>query len=397
MPGGRRLSRRRAALATNLAVAFAGIALIALAGAAGQGWADRHFLPTFAWSRGFQIGLIDALRIVLALVGLLLILFVRPHVARGVRAGRGGRMLVSTLSASLAIVAAVAATEGILHTRTWRATQEHWGSKEPQRQRDDLLGWTFVPNHHGTAEVDGRQIDYATDRFGYRVPAAGAQTDLAAPTIVFAGESIIHGYGLQWPETIAAQVHAMTGLAVANIAVNAHGTDQTYMRLRRELPRFAHPVAVVIPFLPVLLDRNLDQDRPYLDADLRWHAAHPPELRLVELARRILRYRSEDAIAEGVATTQALLRASIALARSRGATPLIVVPELQPEDPTEAAIRRSVLDEAHLPYLLVPLDASWRLAVDRHPNPRGARAIAMAIARALAAARPGGGAARPAG
>jgi hypothetical protein len=42
-----------------------------------------------------------------------------------------------------------------------------------------------------------------------------------------------------------------------------------------------------------------------------------------------------------------------------------------------------VLDEAHIPYLLVPLNAGWRLQVDRHPSARGAEAIAAAIARAL--------------
>ena len=383
MPGGRRSSRRRAALAANIAIGLAGAALIALAGAAGQAWADRHFLPTFAWSRGFQLGLVDGLRILLALVGLLLVLFVRPRVARGIRVGKGARMLVSAVSATLAVAAAVATTEGILHTRTWQATQEHWGSREPQRQRDDLTGWTFVPNHHGQAEVDGRAIDYATDRFGYRVATAGAQTDLARPTIVFAGESIIHGYGLQYGETIPAQVQALTGLQAANIAVNAHATDQTYMRLRRELPRFAHPVAVVIPFVPILLDRNLDEDRPYLDAGLRWHAAHAPDFRLIELARRILRYRSADSIDDGIATTRAVLRATLAFARSRGATPLIVVPQYLPEEPIESALRRRVLDDAHLPYLLLPLDPAWRLRVDRHPNPTGARAIAAAIAAAL--------------
>ena len=392
MPGGRR-SAKRAALAVNVTFALAGVMLIALAGAAGQGWADRHFLPTFAWSRAFQLGLIDALRVVVALIGLFLILFVRPRAARIVKAGKGRRLLASALSATLAVAAALATTEGVLHTRTWRATQEHWGSREPQRQRDDLLGWTFAPNHHGQAVVDGRAVDYATDRFGYRVPAAGMQTDLERPTIVFAGESIIHGYGLQWPETIPAQVQAMTGVAVANIAVNAHATDQTYMRLRRELPRFAHPVAVVVPFVPIIFDRNLDQDRPYLDGDLLWHAAHPPELRLVELARRLLRYRSEGAIEEGVAATQKVLRAIIALARARGAATLILVPQFQPEDPTEAAIRHRVLDDAHLRYLRVPLDPSWRLVVDRHPNAQGARAIAAAIAQALAGAglvaRPG--------
>lgn len=385
MPGARRFSRRRSALAANLAVALCGAALIALAAAAGRDWTDRHFLPTFAWSRSFQLGLIDALRVLLALVGLFLLLFVRPRVARIVKAGRGGRLLASFLSASLAVAAALVTTEGILHSRTWRATQERWGSAEPQRRRDALLGWSFVPNHDGSAEVDGRMIDYATDRFGYRV-AAGSQTDPARPTILFAGESIIHGYGLQWPETIPAQVQAMTGIQAANIAVNAHATDQSYMRLRRELPRFAHPVALVIPFVPLLFDRNLDEDRPYLDANLRWNAAHPPDFRLVELARRVLRYRSAETIEEGIATTQNVLRATIALARSRGAAALIVVPQFQPEDPAEAAIRRRVLDDAHLRYLLVPLDPAWRLAVDRHPNAAGAHAIAAAIALALARA-----------
>ena len=383
MPGGRRSSRRRAALAANIALALVGVALIALAGVAGQAWADRHFLPTFAWSRAFQIGLIDALRVLVALLGLFLILFARPRVVRAIRRGQGRRLFVSGLSATLAVVAALAATEGILHTRTWRATQEHWGSKEPLRQRDALTGWTFVPNHHGVGTVDGRAIDYALDRFGYRVARAGDQTDTSRPTILIAGESIMHGFGLQWGETIGGQLQAVTGLQVANVAVNAHATDQTYMRLRRELPRFAHPVAVVIPFVPLLFDRNLDRDRPYLDSALRWNAAHPPELRLVELARRLLRYRSGEAIDESVETTRAVLRASIALALSRGASALIVVPQFQPEDPTEAAIRRRVLDDAHLRYLLVPLDPAWRLQVDRHPDPRGAHAIAAAIAIAL--------------
>ena len=129
-------------------------------------------------------------------------------------------------------------------------------------------------------------------------------------------------------------------------------------------------------------------------ASLRWNAAHPPELRLVELGRRILRYRSEADIEAGIATTQAVLRATIALARSRGAATLIVVPQYLPEEPSETAIRRRVLDAAHLHYLLVPLDPAWRLVVDRHPDAQGARAIAAAIAGALMPALPRAGAAQ---
>ena len=382
MPGGRRSSRRRAALAANVLLALAGVALIALAGALGQSWADRHFLPTFAWPRSVQIGLVQAMRALLALLGLVLLLFVRPRVARTVKAGRGGRLLAASLSASLAVTAAFGVTEGILRSRTWRATQERLTDKEPLRRRDDLTGWTFVPNHRGTAIGEGRTIDYAMDRFGYRF--SGVPLDLDRPTIVFAGESILLGYGLPYRETIAPRVGAMTGMQTANLSINAYATDQIFMRLRRELPRFRRPAAIVVPFVPMLFDRNLDKDRPHLDAQLRWHAGRPPPLRLVELARRLLRYRSAAAIDEGVVTTRAVLRATLALARARGAAAIIVVPQFQPEDPSERAVRARVLDAAHIPYLLVPLQPDWRLTVDRHPNARGAEAIAAAIARALA-------------
>ena len=368
--------------AANLLVGGLALVLFALAIAAGHGWADRHFLPTFAWSRAFQIGLVDALRLTLGLIGLLLLLVVRPRVVRAVQAGRGRALALSTLYGLIAVLAAIAVAEGVLHTRTWQATQEHWDGKEPLRARDTRTGWTMAPNHVGHAAVDGRDIVYATDRFGYRT--GGTPLDLDRPTIVFAGESILLGYGLQQPETIPARVQALTGVQTANISVNAHATDQSLLRLQAELPRFRQPVAVVVPFVPMLFDRNLDRDRPHLDPALGWHQAEPPSLRLVELARRLLRYRSEAAIDEGVTMTQNVLRQIIALARARGATPIILVPQLQPEDPAERAVRTRVLDEAHIPYLLVPLDPGWRLRVDRHPNARGADAIARAIARALA-------------
>ena len=378
MPGAGRSSGRVA----NLVMMVVALVPFALAIAAGHGWADRHFLPTFAWSRAFQIGLIDALRLLLGLIGLLLLLVARPRIVRAVRDGRGRALALSLLSIIVAIAAAFGVAEAVLHSRAWQATQEHWDGKEPLRARDPRLGWTMAPNHVGHATVDGRDIVYATDRFGYR--RGGTPLDLAQPTIVFAGESILLGYGLREPETIPARVRALTGLQAANISVNAHATDQSLLRLQAELPRFRRPVAVVIPFVPMLFDRNLDRDRPHLDAALVWHQAEPPPLRLVELARRLLRYRSAAAIDEGVTTTQNVLRAAIRLAEARGARAIILVPQLQPEDPAERAIRTRVLDEGHIPYLLVPLDPAWRLQVDRHPNPRGAEAIAAALARALA-------------
>ena len=395
-PGG-----KRPALAVNLAIILAGLTLIGLAIAADRAWADRHFLPTFAWSRDVQLRIILALRFLAGLLGLVVILVVRPRIVRAVAAGRGRQTALTAFSALLAVAGAVGVTEAVLRTRTWQATQERWGSQEPLRQRDRELGWTFVPEHAGQARFATRLVDYATDGFGYRVQAVGDRFDPQAPTIVFAGESILFGYGLQWPESVPARTGAMSGLQAVNISVNAYANDQIYLRLRRELPRFERPVAVVIPFVPMLFDRNLDRDRPHLDESLRWHAGRPPPWRLVELMRRMARYRSQAEIVRGVATTRRILLASVALVRSRRAQPIIVVPQYMPEEPTERAVRRQVLDEAGLPYVLVRLDLRWRIETDRHPDARGAQAIAAAVVRALdLEARPGAtrapGAAAPA-
>ncbi len=344
-------------------------------------------MPAWAWSWDVQLRIVLVLRIAAACVGLLLML-AAPRLARGIVAGRGREILFGTTSGLIAIAAAFAVTEGVLRTQTWHSVQERSDRSEPMRIRDSVLGWRFRPDHAGSVRLGGRMVHYATENHGYRVETAGRDFDLSRPAAVFAGESIIFGYGLEWPETIPAQFERLTGIPSANIAVNAYATDQSLLRLRQELPGFSRPVAVVIPFVPVLLDRNLDRDRPHLDARLNWHPGDPPPLRIVELARRALRYRSDDSIREGVAMTQAALRQAMALARARGAESLIVVPQYKPEVPRETAVRRMVLDAAHIPYLLVWLPSGWRVPGDRHPDARGAHALAAAIAQVLEG-RPG--------
>lgn len=375
--------RDRAALVAGIAVGLAGVLLVGLALAAGRTWADRHVLPTFTWPRSVQMHIILALRIGVGLVGLLLLAIVRPRVARAIREGRGLRLLGSTLSILIALAASVGVAEAVLRSRQWHSVQERWDSKEPRRRPDLRYGWSYLPSHKGSSAHGGRLIHYATDSFGYRAPSPSDRLDFDRPTIVFGGESIAYGYGLEYEESAPARLEAMTGIQTANVAVNAFGTDQAYLRLRSELPRFSKPVAVVILFTPFLLDRNLDRDRMHLDARLRWHRAETPPLRLAELARRFLRYRSEARIAEGVTMTRNVLRATVELARSRGAKAIILVPEYVPEDPLERSIRRRVLDEAGLPYVFVPLDPAWQIPGDRHPDPRGARAMAAAVAKAL--------------
>jgi hypothetical protein len=375
--------RPRATTAVSLAVGATGAALLLAAWRMDSAWANRHFLPAWAYGWDTQLRILFWLRLVVAAAGVLVLALILPWARRRTAAGRGREALRTALTALLAVALAFAAVEGILHTRTWRSTQERWDSQEPLRAPDPEYGWTFVPNHAGGVALHGRTLHYATGPFGYRIASPGAAPDFARPTILFAGESITLGYGLEWPETFPARVAALTGAQVVNMGVNAHAIDQIFLRLRRELPRFAHPVAVVVPFVPALFDRNLDTDRPHLDAQLRWHPPGRPSFRLVELARRAVRYRSEEAIAQGVAMTQAILRRTLAMARERGARAMVVVPQFLPESQREAEVRRAVLDAGGIPYLLVPIRPEWRYPVDRHPTPDGARSIAEAIAKAL--------------
>jgi hypothetical protein len=348
-------------------------------------WQWHHFLPTWAFPWSIELRILSALRLLVAAIGLAVIFLLRPWLARAFAAGRGRQAMVSCATTVIATIAAFAAAEGILQTGTWHSVQEHW-DQEPQRIRDAEYGWAFKPDHAGSVELNGHPVHYATGPFGYRAPQAGIGPDFDKPTIVFAGESLIFGYGLDWPDTIPAQVQALTGIQAANTAVNAHSTDQILLRLRHELPRFQRPVAVVVPFMPRLLDRNLDQDRPHLDSRLNWHPAEPPPLRLVELARRIIHYRSSTAIREGTLMTQRALQAELALARARGAKPIVLVPQYLPEDPREAAIRHDVLDAAGIRYLLVPVKPEWQAPGHKHPTPQGARAIAAALAAAIGGA-----------
>jgi len=384
MPSNGGDARRPAAAAVQLLGAALGLVILYAAWRMDAAWADRHFLPAWAYSWETQLRILFWLRVAVALAGLAVLLLLTPWAARAAAAGRGRRALGSALAALAAVALAFVAVELLLHTRGWQSAQERWDSQEPLRARDADYGWTFVPNHRGTVALHGRTVHYATGPFGYRVEAAGKAPDFAAPTFLFAGESIMLGYGLEWPETIPAQVQAMTGVQAVNMAVNAHATDQMLMRLRRELPRFPRPSAVVIPFVPCLFDRNLDTDRPHLDAALRRRPADPPSYRIVELARRAVRYRGDQAIAEGTAMTRAALKAAIALARARGARTLVVVPQFLPESRREAEVRKAVLDDGGIPYLLVPVRPEWRFPVDRHPTPEGARALAARIAAALA-------------
>ena len=105
--------------------------------------------------------------------------------------------------------------------------------------------------------------------------------------------------------------------------------------------------------------------------------------RLESLAKLIVPYRRDVTVERGIALTRDVFGATRALAKSRGAAALIVVPQFDREDAAERALRQRVLDDAGLPYVFVECEGDWRLKGDVHPNPPTARKIATAIASQL--------------
>jgi hypothetical protein len=163
----------RAVPAVQVVLGGGGLLLLYAAWSMDQGWADRHFLPAWAYAWETQLRILAWLRLVVAAAGLAVLLLLCPWAARAVAAGRGRQALGSVLTASAAVALAFVAVELILHARTWRSSQERWDNQEPLRTADAEYGWTFVPNHAGTLALHGRTLHYDTGPLGYRVAAPG--------------------------------------------------------------------------------------------------------------------------------------------------------------------------------------------------------------------------------
>jgi hypothetical protein len=364
-------------IVVELACAMFGTVLVMWALIANQQWFDRHFLPAFFVSREAYVGWESLGRAGAAVLGAMLVLVVRPRAGRFV-----AQHTAITINAVFAVLMSVAASEIILSQLHRRAAQEEPAGQEPRRRLDSRLGWTFAPARVAHQIKNGRLIEYAFDPAGYRVRRRDESVDPDRPTIVFTGESMIVGEGLTWDESVPAQTGAMLGIQSANLAVSAYANDQSYLRLRSELPRFRQPVAIVSLFTPTLFDRNMDDDRPHLGPGLVWTPA-VERWRLLEILRLLVRYRKAETIERGIGVTRDVLRATCDLAKTRGAVPVIVVPQFTPEEPSEGELRHRILEGADLPVVRVELDGGWRIPGDGHPDARAAHAIATAIATRL--------------
>jgi len=378
--GGLQKTSERKNWAVQALVVLAALGLLGLAVFLDRAWLEAHILPEFFQPRDEQLRLLMAFRAGFVVVALLLIWLVRPWLARLAGRRTPGQLALDVIPTLVAVVLSLGAAEILMRVLPWYSIHQLPAQREPMRGRDPVLGWTYAPDRVGRGALGGRMIEYAFDPAGHRVRRRGEAVDYAKPSVLFVGESIMTGHGVTYDETIPVQVGARLGLQPANLAVGGYATDQMYLRLKAEWPRYREPRALVVLFMPLLFHRNLERDRPHLTPDLAWR---PPsdDLRLAQLVGRLIPYRTDRQIDDAVLMTRNALGGMVAMARERGVVPLVLVPQLSQETPEEARIRQRVL--AGLPYVQVPVDPTWRLAGNRHPDARGAARLAEAVAAYL--------------
>ena len=285
----------------------------------------------------------------------------------------------------LAVAAALALGAGELVLRHSQLRPAGWlvPEDEPRQRPDPWLGWTLMPSRTGHRMVDGRVIDYAIDPAGYRVPRVDEPVESRA-----ADDPVRWRVGDVRGRADVERKRAGAGRRDDGGAVREPRGARLQQRpglsqTRKGATAFSTPHGGrVVVHDGTLSNRSLDRNRPHLGPDLGWLPT-VQRGRLASLAELLVPFRSTDTVERGINVTRQVLGATVTLARARGATPLILVPQFGVEAPVERALRHGILDEAGLPYLWIEIDEGWRLSGDLRPNPQAAHAIATAVAARL--------------
>lgn len=120
------------------------------------------------------------------------------------------------------------------------------------------IGWGWKPN----SSYFARGVSYHFDDLGIRTSAYRQPVDFSKPRLLFVGDSVAFGFGLNYEETYAAKIGYLLGdhYSIVNAAVEGYGSDQAYLRLQ-QLIEYVRPTAVVTTVIADHTYRNLNYDR----------------------------------------------------------------------------------------------------------------------------------------
>lgn len=287
-----------------------------------------------------------------------------------------------------AVVLALAASEVLLRLAGMPKKHDQVGSCDPMMTEPDArAGWLWRASFTIDRDQGGRIIPFAFDADHDRAPSPDWKPDRAAPTVLFAGESIVEGHALRWEETIPAIVARELGVQTVNLGVQGYGSDQAFVRLADALPRYERVTAIVTLFFPGMVDRVAWVDRPRLAFEGHEPRVTPAapgpwdDLRLVRLARELRPWHEGDA----AALTRRIFEETERRARARGARAIFLVTHAEGAwSDADRSLVSEVLgggeDVVEVPYAPIPGDG--------HPDAASARAMGTAVVNALRRERP---------
>lgn len=125
-------------------------------------------------------------------------------------------------------------------------------------QYDSDVGWRWQANR----SFSNHGVNYHFDSVGLRAPHFGKEVDFSKPRLLFVGDSVAYGYGLNYEQTYAAKIGQLLGesYSIVNAAVEGYGSDQAYIRMQQVM-EYVRPTAIVVTFIADHNTRNLNRDR----------------------------------------------------------------------------------------------------------------------------------------
>ena len=137
---------------------------------------------------------------------------------------------------------------------------------------DEELGWVYREDQ----SIVQRDIPLHFDAMGARVAAEDTELDHEQPAVLFIGGSFTFGHGVPYEHSFVGVLDAVEQLPfeVVNLGVQAYGTDQALLRLKRHFHDF-NTKLVVYTFITAHVARNEYHDRRVLYPKARFLSTKP--------------------------------------------------------------------------------------------------------------------------
>ena len=270
---------------------------------------------------------------------------------------------------------------------------------------DPELGWSYLPNLATTVRFGEKTRTVCFDDRGIRVPDPGFRLDDSQPSVLFIGGSFTMGHGLDYEQTFPAMLAAdpRFSMQVVNLGVQAYGTDQSLLALRRHIDRFNTRV-VVYTFINMHIYRNGNYDRRMLYPRAHFLGTKPlfglDDRRELVLKKKPLKYADyhhswlwdackllhQDKMGGSppypVALTHVLIREIKTLCDKKSARFILLHWRISPHEP------KQTLQGAGVPVIdlldHIPGLENLRIPGDAHPNARAHAAVARVLGATIA-------------